>query len=63
MALRVAVLVNPANVQTTEATLRDMPEAARAIGLQIQVLKATTSREIGFRWSSPPSMAKYQRIS
>ena len=45
-ALRIAVLVNPANVQTTEATLRDMPEAARAIGLQIQVLKATTSREI-----------------
>ena len=45
-AVRIATLVNPANVQTTEATLRDMPEAARAIGLQIQVLKATTSREI-----------------
>ena len=45
-ALRIAVLVNPANVQTTEATLRDMPEAARAIGLQIQVLKATTSTSI-----------------
>jgi putative ABC transport system substrate-binding protein len=45
-AVRIAVLVNPANVQTTEATLRDMPEAARAIGLQIQVLEATTSREI-----------------
>jgi putative ABC transport system substrate-binding protein len=44
-ALQIAVLVNPANVQTTEATLRDMPEAARAIGMQIQVLKATTSRE------------------
>src|SRR5262249_21643555 len=29
-----------------EATLRDIPEAARAIGLQIQVLKAGTSREI-----------------
>src|SRR6516165_5963411 len=45
-ALRIAVLVNPANVQTTEATLRDVAEAARAIGLQSQVLTATTSREI-----------------
>jgi putative ABC transport system substrate-binding protein len=45
-AVRIAVLVNPANVQTTEATLRDVPEAARAIGWQVQVLKASTSREI-----------------
>ena len=45
-AVRIATLVNPANVQTTEATLRDMPEAARAIGLQTQVLKASTGREI-----------------
>jgi putative tryptophan/tyrosine transport system substrate-binding protein len=45
-AVRVAVLVNPANAPTTEATLRDIPEAARAIGLQIQVLNASTRREI-----------------
>ena len=45
-AVRIAVLVNPANVPTTESTLRDIPEAARAIGLQIQVLNASTSREI-----------------
>ena len=45
-AVRIAVLVNPANVQATEATLRDIAEAARAIGWQIQVLKASTSREI-----------------
>ncbi len=45
-AARVAVLVNPANAPTAEATLRDIPEAARAIGLQIQVLNASTSREI-----------------
>jgi ABC-type uncharacterized transport system substrate-binding protein len=45
-AVRVAVLVNPANATTTEATLRDIPEAARALGLQIQVVKASTSREI-----------------
>ena len=45
-AVRIAVLVNPANASTAEATLRDLPEAARAIGLQIQVLNASTSREI-----------------
>jgi len=45
-AVRVAVLVNPANATATEATLRDIPEAARALGLQIQVLNASTSREI-----------------
>ena len=45
-AVRIAVLVNPANVPVAEATLRYIPEAARALGLQIQVLKASTSREI-----------------
>jgi putative tryptophan/tyrosine transport system substrate-binding protein len=45
-AARVAVLVNPANAPSAETTLRAVPEAARAIGLQIQVLNASTSREI-----------------
>src|SRR5499427_3708588 len=45
-AVRIAVLVNPANAPTTETALRDIPEAAHAIGLQIQVLNASTSREI-----------------
>ena len=45
-ATRVAVLVNPANAVPTETTLRDVERAARAIGLQIQVLNAGTSREI-----------------
>jgi putative ABC transport system substrate-binding protein len=45
-AVRVALLVNPTNAASTESTLRDVPEAARAIGLQIQVLNASTSREI-----------------
>jgi len=31
-AVRIAVLVNPANASTAEATLRDIPEAARAMG-------------------------------
>jgi ABC-type uncharacterized transport system substrate-binding protein len=45
-ATRVAVLVNPANATNTETTLRDVESAARAIGVQIQVLKASTSHEI-----------------
>jgi putative tryptophan/tyrosine transport system substrate-binding protein len=45
-AVRVAVLVNPANAPITESTLRDVREAAPAIGLQIQVLNATTIGEI-----------------
>jgi len=45
-ATRIAVLVNPANAPTAATTLRAMPEAARAIGVQIQFLNASTSREI-----------------
>jgi putative tryptophan/tyrosine transport system substrate-binding protein len=45
-AARVAVLVNPANTANTETTLRDVEPAARAVGFQIQVLNADTSREI-----------------
>jgi len=45
-AVRIAVLVNPANTPAAESALRDIPEAVRAIGLQIQVLNASTSREI-----------------
>ena len=45
-AARIAVLVNPTFAPTTETTLRDAQSAARAMGLQIQVLNASTSREI-----------------
>ena len=45
-AVRVAVLVNPANAVSAEATLRDVEPPARAMGLQIQVLSASTSGEI-----------------
>jgi len=45
-ATRVAVLVNPTNALTTESTLRDVHSAARTMGLQIQVVNASTSHEI-----------------
>src|SRR5215510_13970265 len=45
-AVRIAVLVNPANPPIVEATLREIPEAARGLGLQISVFNARTPREI-----------------
>jgi len=45
-AVGVAVLVNPADATNTASTLRDVEAAARAIGLQVQALNASTSREI-----------------
>ena len=44
-ATRVAVLVSPHNA-SSESTVRDMAAAARAMGLQVQVLNADTSGEI-----------------
>ena len=43
---RVAVLVNPANATNAETTLKAAETAARNMGLQIQALDASTSREI-----------------
>jgi putative tryptophan/tyrosine transport system substrate-binding protein len=45
-AARIAVLINPTNAQSAESTLRGLAEAARALGLETEVLKASTSREI-----------------
>ena len=46
-AARVAVLVDPTNTTTTKTTLEEAESAARAMGLQIQVLNARNGREIG----------------
>jgi putative tryptophan/tyrosine transport system substrate-binding protein len=43
---RIAVLVNPGAPASNETVLREAEAAARAMGLQIQVLNASTSREI-----------------
>jgi len=45
-ATRVTVLVNPSNATSTESTLQDVTTAARAIGLQTQIVDAGTSSEI-----------------
>jgi putative ABC transport system substrate-binding protein len=51
-AVRVAVIVNPAASSDAETTLRDVEPAARAMGLQIRVLNASTSREIDTAFAS-----------
>jgi putative tryptophan/tyrosine transport system substrate-binding protein len=45
-AARVALLVNPANPTSTDTTLKDVETAARAMGLQTQVLNAGTENEV-----------------
>jgi ABC-type uncharacterized transport system substrate-binding protein len=45
-AVRIAVLVNPANIPATDSALRGISDAAGKTGLQIQVLKASTRSEI-----------------
>ena len=50
-AVRIAVLVNPGNATTDETTLRDVQEAARAIGLQIQVQSPESRLNGGFHRS------------
>ena len=45
-SVRVGVLVNPTNVVNTEGTLQGVREAASVLGLQIQVVNASTIGEI-----------------
>ncbi len=60
-AVRIAAFLNPANPTTTAPTLRDLQEAAPAIGLQTQILNATTIAEIdaafgGFERDPPDAL-------
>jgi putative ABC transport system substrate-binding protein len=45
-ATRVAVLVNPADPVRTETVTKDVRAAARDLGLQVQMIEASTVREI-----------------
>jgi putative ABC transport system substrate-binding protein len=45
-AVRVGVLLNPSNPTTADSALRELSEAASKLGLQIQVLHASTNGEI-----------------
>src|SRR4029077_3427529 len=45
-AARIAVLINPGSTAIAESTLRDVQQAAPTMGMQIQILNATTIGEI-----------------
>jgi len=45
-AVRVAVLVNPGNPSVVETTVREVQKAAPTMGLQVQILNASTVSEI-----------------
>jgi putative tryptophan/tyrosine transport system substrate-binding protein len=51
-AIRVAVLLNPANASTAKATLLEVQKAAPSLGLQIQTLNAATIGEIDAAFAS-----------
>src|SRR5262249_8313914 len=51
-ATRMAVLVNPANAARAESTVKDLQAAAGPMGLQIQTLNASPSREINAAFAS-----------
>jgi putative tryptophan/tyrosine transport system substrate-binding protein len=51
-AARIAVLVNPANAANAETTVKDVEVAARIMGLQIQIFKASTRNEINAAFAS-----------
>ena len=49
---RVAVLIDPANAAINESTLRDVNSSARAMGLQIHVIRVSNSQEISAAFAS-----------
>jgi putative ABC transport system substrate-binding protein len=51
-ATRIAALINPANAASAEGALQGTQEAGAAIGLQIQILNATTVGEIDAAFAS-----------
>jgi putative tryptophan/tyrosine transport system substrate-binding protein len=60
-AVRIAVLVNPANASTAKSTLQAVQQAASAIGLQTQIVQAATIGEIdavfaGFEHEHPDAL-------
>jgi putative ABC transport system substrate-binding protein len=50
--IRVAILVNPANGPSADATVRSVEDAAHSLGLESKVLYASTSREIDAAFAS-----------
>ena len=51
-AVRVAVLVNPAEAENTKGTLQGVQDAARVLALQIQTVNVSTNREVDAAFAS-----------
>jgi putative ABC transport system substrate-binding protein len=51
-AVRIAVLVNPANYSSTASTLQELQEAAPKLELQLRILNASTTGEIDAAFSN-----------
>jgi putative ABC transport system substrate-binding protein len=51
-AVRVAALINPANLTNTELTLRELRTAGRVLGLDVSVYNASTADEIDSAFSA-----------
>jgi putative ABC transport system substrate-binding protein len=51
-AVRIAVLVNPANSSTAASTLQELQEVAPKLGLQLRILNASTTGEIDAAFSN-----------
>ena len=44
--IRIAVVIDPANARTMESTLKELEAAVRTIGMQMEVINASTSAQI-----------------
>ena len=63
-AARVAVLVNPTDAATMEATLREVKSAASSLGLQIKVFNASsTSKSLFTRLCQLNRVAQWHRLA
>jgi putative ABC transport system substrate-binding protein len=61
-ATRFAVLINPADITSSATTLRDLEPAASALGLQIQIFNASTSREIDTAFGAIGERARFDAL-
>jgi putative ABC transport system substrate-binding protein len=60
-ATRVALLINP-NGPTPEVTLRDAQTGAQAMGLQLQVFRASTNREIDAAFETGGTSRRFDEL-
>jgi putative tryptophan/tyrosine transport system substrate-binding protein len=55
-ATSIGLLVNPTDVDTAEANVKDLQAAARTLGLQLHILLASTERDLGRAFATAAEM-------